>query len=303
MTPTSPSSPSCPSCSEALQPTGPGKILGGVPTAAEIELTRLPAAERQARAAAAASKGGALSREGPLRCASCGERLYRIGSTIWRHRGVQPVLTMAMAADRLRNHLRRRAIVRPGRIDGDCYLLPFVRFEGTTPEGDETFTLLAASIGEERLEAPFLPPADVRPFEPPAEGAAGSSGSGRALLRVQPPSINEDRLRARAEALGSKATRSVELIHFPFWLLRVEDRGRIEGAWMDGVEGKVIHHRFLLPAPSPSFRQIAPWTSAPAVVTAAAALAAPGAAIPLAIGAWAASIPMMHAAILRRWRG
>jgi hypothetical protein len=210
---------------------------------------------------------------------------------------------MAMAADRLRNHLRRRAITRLGRIEGDCYLLPFVRFEGTTPEGDETFTLLAASIGEERLEAPFLPPADIRPFETPAEGAAGSSGDGTAVLRVQPATIDEERLRARAGARGWSVTRGVELIHYPFWLLRVEDRGRIEGAWMDGIEGKMIHHRLLLPAPSPSLRRIAPWTSAPAAVTAAAALAAPGAAIPLAIATWAASIPLLHGAILRRWRG
>jgi hypothetical protein len=123
---------------------------------------------------------------------------------------------MAMAADRLRNHLRRLAIVRLGRIEGDCWMLPFLRMEGATPEGDTTFTLLAASLGEERLERAFLPPADIRPWSPPAEGAAGRSGEGHAALRILPPTLTPSVLEARARALGWSVSRVVELIHYPF---------------------------------------------------------------------------------------
>ena len=283
----------CPACAAPLVPARIGNILGGAPTAADIEATAIPGAERVA--------ARTRSTDGPLRCASCGETSYRIGTVI-KHRGAPPVLTMAMAADRLRNHLRRRAIVRPGRIDGDCYLLPFVRFEGKTPEGDDTFTLLAASVGDERLEAPFLPPADLRPWDPPAEGAAGPSGSGLAAIRVQPPSLDEAALRARAESRGWTPLRSVELIHYPFWLMRVDDCGRMEGAWMDGIEGKLIFHRLLLPSPVPSRRSVATLAALPSLA-AAVALAAPSLGLPAAVGVFIAAAPLFHAALLRSWRG
>ncbi|HZE88656.1 MAG TPA: hypothetical protein VE404_03865 [Verrucomicrobiae bacterium] len=278
----------CPSCAGEIRPPGAGRILGGVPTAEEIERTRLASADR----AALRERGPA----GAMRCGSCGDALYQLGGAVLKHRAAAPVVTMAMAADRLRNHLRRRAILRPGRIEGDCYLLPFVRFEGSTPEGDETFALLAASIGEERLEAPFLPPADLKPFETPAEGAAGASGCGQAVLRVQPPSIAEEALRERAASRGWRADRSVELIHFPFWLMRVEDTGRLEGAWMDGIEGKMIHHRLLLPSPVSSGKRLALWAAIPAAGAAVAASALPGAALPAALVVWAGAAAIFRAA-------
>jgi len=210
---------------------------------------------------------------------------------------------MAMAADRLRNHLRRLAIVRLGRIEGDCYLLPFVRMEGRTPDGDETFTLLSASLGEERLEVVFLPPADLKPFEPPRAGAAGASGTAEAVLRVLMPTLSEAALRARAESRGFTVTRCMEIIHYPLWLMRVEDRGRLEGAWMDGIEGKLIHHRMRLSPPLPSGRRAAAALLLPAVAAAAAGTAAPHQALGWAAAIWAAAVPIFHARLLRGWRG
>jgi len=289
--------PACPACAAPIEAARGGRVVGGVPTSAEIESTRVPFADR-----AAARRGGF---EGALRCGACGETLIRLGASLLRHRGVAPVITMAMAADRLRNHLRRRAIVRPGRIDGDCYLLPFVRFEGATPEGDETFTILAASIGEERLETTFLHPADVRPWEPPSPGAAGPSGAGDATLRILPPTLYEGALRARAAARGWSVTRSVELIHYPFWLMRVEDSGRLEGAWMDGIEGKMIFHRLLLPSPLPSTRKALLVAAVPAIAASLAGvvMASPAAGLAAGAAAWVASIPLLHGTLLRSWRG
>jgi hypothetical protein len=241
--------------------------------------------------------------EGPVRCAGCGETLYRMGKDLFLHRGAAPVLTMAMAADRLRNHLRRLAIVRLGRIEGDCYLLPFFRMEGKTPEGDETFTVLGASLGEERLERAFLLPADIRRYETPAEGAAGASGAQHAALRVLAPTLPQLLLRARVESVGWSVSRTLELIHYPFWLMRVEDCGRVEGAWMDGIEGKIIHHRMRLSPPLPSRSRVAAVAAIPAAAACAAALAGSGGELSWAAAVWTLAVPVVHTAFLRNWRG
>lgn len=302
------SDPVCPSCGRppvasrvasaipSSETQAPGAaILGGIPTPAEIEFAERPFAER-------APRRDALG-EGSLRCASCGETLYRRRRELFLHRGAAPVLTMAMAADRLRNHLRRLAIVRLGRIEGDCYMLPFFRMEGTTPEGDTTFTLLAASIGEERLERAFLPPADIRPWAPPPDGSAGRSGEGQAALRIVPPTLMQAHLGLRAKASGWSVARVVELIHYPFWLMKVDDCGRTEGAWIDGIEGKLIHHRMRLSPPLPPRWRGAAATAVPALAGSAAVLLAPGHALGWTAAIWAAGVPLISAAVLRRFRG
>jgi len=289
----------CPACGADLG--GPpaeerGGIRGGVPSPEEIHLTTLPHAERVALKEA--------RQRGARPCAKCGETLYRVGGHVLRHRIASIFLPMHVAAARLRNHLRRLAITRVGPIEGDCYFLPYYRMEGASPEGDETFTLLAVRLGDERLERPFLPPADLRPFEKPAEGAAGPSGEGHAAVRVLEPAMTPEEAAERAEGLGFKAERPVELIHYPFYLMRVEDCGRVEGAWMDGIEAKLQFHRLRLAPPVPGRREKAVATLVPA---AAAALA--GAFLPLPAGLiagaaiWAAGAPFLHAAVTRRWRG
>jgi hypothetical protein len=210
---------------------------------------------------------------------------------------------MSVAATRLRNHLRRLAILRPGRIEGECYLLPFYRMEGSTPEGDESFTLLAASLGEERLQSPFLPPADLKPFEMPAEGAAGASGRGHAELRVLPPTLTAREAAVRVEPIGWRAERAVELLHYPFWLMRVEDCGKLEGAWVDGIEVKLIHHRMRLASPIPGRGPRLIGTALPALASLALAAALPDLAIPAAAAAWIAGVPLIHLTVLRGWRG
>jgi len=309
----------CPSCAGAIRLGRAAKILGGVPTPADIMAAARPHAERTAAGAALtvgeSGERGAVATQprrreaGPLRCASCDETLYQAGPIVLKHRGAPPMIPMWVAADRLRNHLRRLAITRLGRIDGDCYLLPFIRFEGKTPEGDETFTLLGASIGEERLEATFLPPADLRPYKDPDEGAAGAAGEGSAAIRVLPMTLSFAELRKRAEARGWEATRPVEIIHYPFWLMRVEDCGKLEGAWMDGIEGKQIHHRMRLTPPVPSLKKVAAWALLVALVAGALAAVAfraePGvvAALGAGVGVWLAGAPVLHAALHRSWRG
>jgi hypothetical protein len=74
----------------------------------------------------------------------------------------------------------------------------------------------------------------------------------------------------------------------------------MEGAWMDGTEGKLIFHRLLLPAPVPSRRSIAALTAIPSL---AAALAVPSLGLPAALGILIAAAPLYHGAILRSWRG
>ena len=237
------------------------------------------------------------------RCASCGETLYRREGGLIPHRIATAVLPMWVVADRLRNHLRRLAIVRVGRIEGDCYFLPFVRMEGGDPEGDGPEMLLAASIGEERIERVCLPAADLRPFEPPEAGAAGRSGDAPATVRILWPTLPKHALAARVERQGWSPSREVELVHFPFWLMRAEDRGRIEGVWMDGIEGRLIHHRIRLTPPLPSRGDLAILTALPAAAALAAGAVAPPLAMPAAAMAWALSVPLAHSALLRRWRG
>jgi len=172
------------------------------------------------------------------------------------------VLDRGATADRLRNHLRRRAIVRPGLIEGDRYLLPFRRAVGRGPEGETGFHLLAAELGDARLLRVDLPDADLKPFEP-ADIAGGST--------VVEATLGDEELRARAAAVGWEVLALEDLIHYPFWLMRVEDSGRREGAWMDGVEGKIILHSLKVPPPLPSARATALALALPAAVMAAAA--------------------------------
>jgi hypothetical protein len=263
MTPESPAAPGCPSCGAVLE--GPAR--------------------------------------GPASCGSCNRAVYLFGETALPHGIAGLLLPMSVAADRLRNHLRRLAIVRVGRIEGDCYFLPFYRVEGRTPEGHESFTLLAANVGEPRLERAFLPPADWKPFAEPAGDAAGPSGEGHAALRVLPPTFSPAEAATRVERYQWQVDRPVELFHYPFWLMRVEDRGRIEGAWVDGIEARLIHHRLRLTPPVPEGRSVALWTGLPALPAIAAAAVLPVLALPAGVAAWALAAPLLHALFARRWRG
>ena len=80
------------------------------------------------------------------------------------HLVATPVIDHGGAADRLRNHLRRRAITRIGLIRGDLYFLPYRLMQGKGPEGEKTFHVLAAELGEPRLTRLDLPAADLKPF-------------------------------------------------------------------------------------------------------------------------------------------
>lgn len=179
------------------------------------------------------------------------------------HLMARPVLDRGGAADRLRNHLRRRAITRLGLIEGDLYMLPYWRAAGRGPEGETTFHLLAAELGDARLLRVNLPAADLHPFEP-------ASAPSEAL--VVHASRSERAITVKAASIGWRVDALEELIHYPFWLMRVEDSGRFEGAWIDGVEGRVIHHALKVPAPIPTVKQSAIMLAAPAALMAAAAL-------------------------------
>ena len=180
------------------------------------------------------------------------------------HVMARPVLDRGGSADRLRNHLRRRAITRLGLIEGDLYLLPFWRATGQGPEGEKTFHLLAADLGDDRLMRANLPPSDLKPFDDSAVPPEA---------RLVDASLDPEEVFRRAEAIGWSADSLEELIHYPFWLMRVEDSGRFEGAWIDGVEGKVIHHTLKVPPPAPSFKSSAMLLAAPALLLAIMALA------------------------------
>ncbi|HEY3175527.1 MAG TPA: hypothetical protein VGK94_07170 [Candidatus Polarisedimenticolia bacterium] len=175
-----------------------------------------------------------------------------------------PVLDRGGTADRLRNHLRRRAITRPGLIEGDLYLLPWWRCSGLGPQGETSFYVLAAEVGDPRLHRANLPPADLKPFD------ASSLPAGARILEA---TQDERGVMARAAALGWRVDALEELIHYPFWLMRIEDSGRIEGGWIDGVEGRVIHHTLKVPPPVPSLKRCAWILAIPALLTGAVALA------------------------------
>lgn len=288
--------PACPACGGSplrVPPGEAGGIRGGVPSAAAIHATTRPGPARISAEEAV----------GPLACRRCGEALYRFRGDLLRHRGTAPMLPMHVAAERLRNHLRRLAITRVGLIDGDCYLLPYYRLEGAPPEGDSSTTVLAARLGEARLESPSLPAADLRPYGEPADGAAGPAGEGHAVLRVLPPTISWKEAAARAGKQEGTAAGAAELIHYPFWLMRVGDAGRTEGVWMDGIEARLIFHRIRLAPTMPSRLSRAGWTALPAVAAAAGAVVRPSLALPVAVVTWLAAAPVLHAALLRRWNG
>lgn len=163
------------------------------------------------------------------------------------HMMAVPVLDRGGAADRLRNHLRRRAITRTGLIEGDLYMLPYWRATGQGPEGETTFHLLAAELGDSRLLRLNLPPANLKPFD----AAALPRGS-----RVVDATRDEAVLRERAGRIGWRVDTLDQLVQFPFWMMRVEDSGRQEGAWIDAVEGRLILHSLKVPSPAPSVREI-----------------------------------------------
>ena len=206
-----------------------------------------------------------------------------------------PVLDRGGAADRLRNHLRRRAITRVGLIEGDLYLLPFWRARGIGPEGETSFHVLGAEIGDARLTRANLPPANLKPFHPDAvpPGARWAAAT-----------LGEARVKQRAEAIGWRVEELEELIHYPFWLMRVEDSGRIEGGWIDGVEGKVIHHSLKVPPPVPSTRLLAAMTAVPAALMGAVALMVDSRIAAAAIAAVVAgvSVPVLTLSLDRRSR-
>ncbi len=174
-----------------------------------------------------------------------------------------PVLDRGSSADRMRNHLRRRAITRVGMIEGDLYMLPYWRAAGQGPEGETTFHLLAAELGDARLHRANLVPANLKPFDPTGLPAGA---------RVVEPSLSEAQVAARGAALGWRVERLEELIHYPFWLLRIVDQGRIEGGWIDGIEGKVILHNLKVPRPLPRLAALAGIWSVPALALAIVSL-------------------------------
>lgn len=178
-----------------------------------------------------------------------------------------PVIDHGGAADRLRNHLRRRAITRVGPIRGHLYFLPYRLMQGKGPQGESTFHFLAAEMGDPRLTRVDLPAADLKPFTrsaPPKEGT---------LVEA---SRDESAVRARAASLGWEADSASDLIHYPFWNMRVEDTGRQEGAWLDAVEGKIIIHNLKVPSPLPSLKQSAALLAIPSLLLAGVALAPVG---------------------------
>lgn len=174
-----------------------------------------------------------------------------------------PVLDRGGAADRMRNHLRRRAITRLGLIEGDLYMLPFWRVSGQGPEGETTFHILAAETGDPRLTRTNLLPADLKPFD---------EGTLPAATRVVPHTLDDSQVRQRAAELGWRAGELEQLIHYPFWMMRIEDSARIEGGWIDGIEGKVIHHTLRVPPPVPSLKRCAVLLAVPAAAMAVATL-------------------------------
>ncbi len=198
------------------------------------------------------------------------------------------VLDRGATADRLRNHLRRRAIVRPGLIEGDPYLLPFRRAVGRGPEGETGFHLLAAEIGDARLQRVNLPDADLKPFD-----AAARPGG----MRLVEPTLDDEQMRVRGAALGWEVSSLEDLVYYPFWLMRVEDSGRTEGAWMDGVEGRIILHGLKVPSPLPSTRTTGLALAPAALLMGAAGWLAPW---PVAAGA-AVLVATGVAAGLRSW--
>jgi len=141
---------------------------------------------------------------------------------------VIPVLTMDDAAGRLQDHLPKGA-----RVEGALWLLPFRRVAAKGPVGATWLDVLAAGIGEPRLNSIRMPDADLHPFEG-NEGPAGGV--------FVPATSGEDAIRARAEAVKCTVERLDRLVHYPFWRLRVEDVGRVTGAWVDAVDGTVIVH-------------------------------------------------------------
>jgi len=174
-----------------------------------------------------------------------------------------PVLDRGGVSDRLRNHLRRRAITRLGLIEGDLYMLPFFRVTGLGPEGETSFHVMAAETGDPRLTRLNLLPADLKPFDPAALPPE---------IRVMPQTSSESFVRQRAQDLGWRADTLDELIHYPFWLMRIEDSGRFEGGWIDGVEGKLIQHTLRVPPPVPSLKRCAILLALPAAAMAVSTL-------------------------------
>ena len=186
---------------------------------------------------------------------------------------------------------------------GDCYFVPYYRFAGTTPEGDDSFLVAAAGTGDDRLERPFLPPADLKPYVEPAPDAAGPSGEGHAKLHVLPVTRTPGEASARVGTMGWKFDRVLELIHYPFYLMHVEDSGRLEGAWVDGIEVKLIHHRLRLTHPLPGGKRTALILGIPAAVAVAGTVISPPLWIPLSIMAWVVATPLAIQVLLRDWRG
>ena len=170
-----------------------------------------------------------------------------------------PVLDKGGAADRMRNHLRRRAITRLGLIEGDLYMLPFWRVSGRGPEGETAFHMLAAETGDLRLAQVNFPPADLKPFD---------AGALPVATRVMARTRDDAEVKRRAERLGWRADSLDEVIHYPFWMMRIEDSGRIEGGWIDGIEGKVIHHTLRVPPPVWSLKRCAFFLAVPAAAMA-----------------------------------
>ena len=141
---------------------------------------------------------------------------------------VIPVLTMDDAAGRLRDALPRAA-----RVEGDLWLLPFRRVAARGPVGQTWLDVLAAELGEPRLNTIRMPDADLHPFDG-TEGPAGGV--------FVAATADEEALGERVGTVKCSVERLDRLVHYPFWRLRIDDVGRVTGAWVDAVEGSVIVH-------------------------------------------------------------
>jgi hypothetical protein len=173
------------------------------------------------------------------------------------HLIASPLLGVDDAAARLREDLPPRA-----RVDGDLYLLPYRRVIVMGPLGRTRLDVLSASLGDPRLHGVRLPAVDFSPF---------SDAGVPAGARLVAATATDEEIRRRAESFRCQVQRLEQLLHFPFWHLRLREGGRVDGAWVDAVEGTVIVHNLPARPAAPSRAESAAVLAVPASAMAALA--------------------------------